>query len=77
MGDSKSQPLPLIPELAGPSYTAYNVQPLMTPSPTVYNYVNPQTGEQVVSLLPPDHPEMVCLQAGEHIPHTHYGILGE
>ena len=58
---------------AGPSYTPHP----LTGSPTLYNYVNPRTGERVVSLLPPDHPEMVCLQGGEHIPHTDFGILGE
>ncbi|KAF8971202.1 hypothetical protein BDZ97DRAFT_1788270 [Flammula alnicola] len=47
-----------------------------TPPPTVYNYINPTTGERVVSLLPPDHPEMLCLQAGSHVPETHYGFLG-
>ncbi|KAF4620860.1 hypothetical protein D9613_000184 [Agrocybe pediades] len=47
-----------------------------TPTPQVYNYINPRTGEQVVSLLPPNHPEMICLQAGEHVPHTQYGLLG-
>ena len=49
--------------------------PLM-PSTTVYNYVNPRTGEQIVSLLPPDHPQMVCLQQGGHVPSTRFGILG-
>jgi len=57
---------------AGPSYVS---QP-MAISPLVYNYANPRTGEHVVSLLPPHHPEMICLQAGEHIPHTRYSILG-
>ncbi|KAH9484911.1 hypothetical protein JR316_0001813 [Psilocybe cubensis] len=57
----------------GPSYTT---QPQNIPQPTVYNYVNPMTGEQVVSLLPPGHPEMICLQAGGHVPETHYGLLG-
>lgn len=67
---------PLIPQgmASGPSYT---VQPSYTAPPTVYNYINPLTGERVVSLLPPSHPEMICLQSGEHIPHTHYGLLGE
>ncbi|KAF8149544.1 hypothetical protein B0H34DRAFT_777686 [Crassisporium funariophilum] len=64
----------LIPEdISGPSYTT---QPSYTPAPMVYNYMNPSSGERVVSLLPPDHPEMVCLQSGSHIPHTHYGLLG-
>jgi len=59
---------------AGPSYTS---QPLLrTPLPTVYHYTNPHTHEHVTSLLPPDHPEMICLQAGEHMPQTKYGLLG-
>ncbi|KAJ4483811.1 hypothetical protein J3R30DRAFT_3285126 [Lentinula aciculospora] len=48
----------------------------MGPSPTLYHYRNPVTQEAVVSLLPPDHPEMVCLQAGEHDTETKFGILG-
>ncbi|KAJ3508334.1 hypothetical protein NLJ89_g5813 [Agrocybe chaxingu] len=68
----ENQPL-IVPNIAGPSYTS---QPLHTAPPTVYNYVNPITGERVVSLLPPGHPEMICLQAGAHIPHTEYGLLG-
>lgn len=45
------------------------------PIKTVYNYVNPATGQVISSTLPPGHPEMVCLQHG-HLPHMHYGILG-
>ena len=52
-------------------------QPGLTPSPVIYNYVNPVTGEQVASLLPPDHPEMICLQAGMHEPQSQFGLLGE
>ncbi|KAK0213092.1 hypothetical protein DFS33DRAFT_1286374 [Desarmillaria ectypa] len=44
--------------------------------PIVYHYVNPTTGDRIASLLPPNHPEMICLQAGAHIPHTKYGLLG-
>ncbi|CAE6535529.1 unnamed protein product [Rhizoctonia solani] len=51
------------------------VAPSLIPGPAVYRYHNPQTGEVVSSLLPPDHPEMVCLQQG-HIIQTRYGILG-
>ena len=43
----------------------------------VYNYINPSTGERVVSLLPPDHPQMVCLQEGRHVPASKFGFLGE
>ncbi|EGO00186.1 hypothetical protein SERLA73DRAFT_180631 [Serpula lacrymans var. lacrymans S7.3] len=46
------------------------------PQTTVFHYTNPNTGEQVASLLPPGHPEMVCLQQGGHISETKYGILG-
>ncbi|KZT72091.1 hypothetical protein DAEQUDRAFT_723258 [Daedalea quercina L-15889] len=46
------------------------------PATTVYNYVNPATGEHIASLLPPDHPQMICLQQGGHVPSTRYGILG-
>lgn len=55
---------------AGPSQV-----PQMRP-PMVYNYVNPHTGEVVVSLLPPHHPQMICLQEGGHEPKARYGILG-
>ncbi len=47
-----------------------------SPQTTVYYYQDPRTGQRVASLLPPDHPEMVCLQAGEHVPETRYGFLG-
>ncbi|KAF9474697.1 hypothetical protein BDN70DRAFT_908403 [Pholiota conissans] len=42
----------------------------------LYNYINPITGERVVSLLPPNHPEMICLQSGSHVTETHFGLLG-
>ncbi|KAI0789127.1 hypothetical protein C8Q75DRAFT_766578 [Abortiporus biennis] len=46
------------------------------PPTTVYNYVNPVTHEHVVSLLPPNHPQMICLQEGRHVTETKYGLLG-
>lgn len=46
-------------------------------TPTVYNYVHPVTKQHIASLLPPNHPEMICLQQGAHIPVTRYGVLGE
>ncbi|KAI0358363.1 hypothetical protein OH77DRAFT_1587439 [Trametes cingulata] len=51
-------------------------QTSQVPATTVYNYINPNTGERIVSLLPPDHPQMICLQQGEHIAHSKFGILG-
>nr|GAT58518.1 predicted protein [Mycena chlorophos] len=64
-------PGPTVPyaPLAGPSYVP-------NPNPVVFHYHNPLTGEHVASLLPPDHPEMICLQAGEHMPLTSYSMLG-
>ena len=55
-----------------PSYTP---QQSMFNSPNVYHYVNPRTNEHVTSLLPPDHPEMICLQGG-HLTETKFGLLG-
>lgn len=46
-------------------------------STTVYHYQDPRTGQQISSLLPPDAPAMICLQQGEHIAQTQYGILGQ
>ncbi|KAI0663574.1 hypothetical protein C8Q70DRAFT_950956 [Cubamyces menziesii] len=51
-------------------------QAAQMPATVVYNYINPTTGERIVSLLPPDHPQMVCLQQGGHVPRSKYGILG-
>ena len=51
-------------------------QPRFMPPPTIHHYINPRTGERVASLLPPNHPEMVCLQAGMHEPQTKFGIFG-
>lgn len=61
---------------SGPSvmYGATTTAP--GPAATVYYYQDPRTGQRVASLLPPDHPQMVCLQAGEHVPETRYGFLG-
>ena len=59
-----------------PYSTSTTTQPTRVLSPTVYNYTNPRTGERIVSLLPPNHPEMICLQEGMHVPHTKYGLLG-
>ncbi|KDQ55828.1 hypothetical protein JAAARDRAFT_208597 [Jaapia argillacea MUCL 33604] len=68
-------PYPASPN-AGPSMYAPPAHPPSMPATTVYHYVNPLTGEQIASLLPPDHPEMICLQEGRHIPETHFGLLG-
>ncbi|KAG8988701.1 hypothetical protein FRB94_000478 [Tulasnella sp. JGI-2019a] len=52
-------------------------QPYPTPAgTTVYHYQNPRTGHVITSLLPPDHPEMICLQAGGHIEKSKFGLVG-
>ncbi|KAJ3773332.1 hypothetical protein FB446DRAFT_733287 [Lentinula raphanica] len=70
------QPVESLPVMPGPS--SYVVHPGTTSgsSPVLYHYRNPITQETVVSLLPPDHPEMICLQSGEHDTQTNFGILG-
>lgn len=60
--------------------TGSSVPRLGTPSmpqSRVYHYVNPTDGNHITSLLPPDHPEMVCLQQGSHLETTKFGLLGE
>ena len=42
---------------------------------TVYHYVHPVTQQRITSLLPPDHPEMVCLQQG-HERRSSFGLVG-
>ncbi|KAG1762863.1 hypothetical protein EDD22DRAFT_889322 [Suillus occidentalis] len=61
-----------------PHNTVMAVHTRTTPvmQPTVYHYQNPLTGEHIASLLPPDHPEMICLQQGGHVNETKFGILG-
>ncbi|KAG5352865.1 hypothetical protein C0989_012497 [Termitomyces sp. Mn162] len=62
------------PQYAGPSHMVQpgGIQML----PAVHHYVNPLTGEHLTSLLPPNDPEMICLQEGKHILHTQFGIIG-
>jgi len=75
------------PKDVGPHNTQPKVPPLMvagphvmygatTSEPMVYHYQDQRTGQPFASLLPPDHPQMVCLQAGQHVPESRYGFLG-
>ncbi|KAJ4500429.1 hypothetical protein C8R41DRAFT_752049 [Lentinula lateritia] len=75
-GTDNKHPPQLHSMIPGPS--SYSIHPGTTtgPSPVLYHYRNPLTQDTVVSLLPPDHPEMICLQSGEHITQTKFGILG-
>ncbi|KIJ54361.1 hypothetical protein M422DRAFT_25284 [Sphaerobolus stellatus SS14] len=54
---------------AGASYTP-------GAGPIMHHYINPNTGERIMTPLPPSHPEMICLQEGRHIKHTKFGLLG-
>jgi len=54
---------------------------IMPPGPEgevsmIYHYTDPTTGNVVSSLLPPDHPEIECLQSGGHIKRTRFGPVG-
>ncbi|KAF8267675.1 hypothetical protein EI94DRAFT_1771822 [Lactarius quietus] len=73
------------PKDDGPQSTQPKVPPMMvagdpygatTSEAIVYRYHDPRTGQTVASLLPPDHPQMVCLQAGQHVPESRFGFLG-
>lgn len=66
-----SLPHPASYQNAGPS------MPQGPDATVVFNYINPATGERVVSLLPPDHPQMICLQEGGHVHASKFGFLGE
>jgi hypothetical protein len=68
--DVKHQPPPQMP------YPSTSHPGPSMPLTSVYHYINPVTHDHVASLLPPDHPEMICLQAGGHITETRFGILG-
>lgn len=69
------QPPTLSDVVAGPSVPGPGVPSM--PQTRVYHYVNPSNGNHVTSLLPPDHPEMVCMQRGSHVEETKFGLLGE
>ncbi|KAF4598016.1 hypothetical protein EYR38_006410 [Pleurotus pulmonarius] len=60
--------------LAGPSIPASYGAIMVPGPPPVHQYRGPN-GEIIYGLLPPNHPEMICLQQG-HDPETHYGLLG-
>jgi hypothetical protein len=63
----QGQVVPISSSGAGPSM----------PATPVYHYVHPVTGDQLASLLPPNHPAMICVQEGRHINQSSYGILGK
>lgn len=72
---SDQSPTPNANIIAGPSVQGAGIPSM--PQTRVYHYVNPENGNHITSLLPPDHPEMVCLQRGSHVEETKFGFLGE
>ena len=68
-------PTPTANIVGGPSVPRSGIPSM--PQTRVYHYVNPKNGNRVTSLLPPDHPEMVCLQQGSHVEETKFGLFGE
>ncbi|KAF7428031.1 hypothetical protein PC9H_007250 [Pleurotus ostreatus] len=68
------QPQPSQPMLADLSIPVSYGAVMLPGPPPVHQYRGPN-GEILYGLLPPTHPEMICLQQG-HDEKTHYGILG-
>ncbi|KAF8326516.1 uncharacterized protein EI90DRAFT_3069485 [Cantharellus anzutake] len=70
------------PSPPGPPHPSAKAQPRYQavspyPTQTLYHFQNPETGDVVSTHLPPDHPAMICLQEGHHIPGpTYWGIVG-
>ncbi|CAG7850771.1 SubName: Full=Uncharacterized protein {ECO:0000313/EMBL:CCA78035.1} [Serendipita indica DSM 11827] len=73
--DKKEQPKPQQTPSAEPYVGTSSVPATRAGAVTVYHYVHPVTQHRIDSLLPPDHPEMQCLQFG-HVPHTRFGLAG-
>jgi len=74
-GSQSYKPVP--PPNASASYSpAGPSSPYGSPPVMVFHYQHPLTGDVVTTALPPDHPEMICLQEGRHITHSKFGILG-
>uniref|UniRef100_A0A0W0EWY3 Uncharacterized protein n=1 Tax=Moniliophthora roreri TaxID=221103 RepID=A0A0W0EWY3_MONRR len=70
-------PSPIVPSMQSPSYPQPGPSSY-TPHSShdiVYHYTDPHTGRPVMFTLPPNHPEMICLQSG-HITETKFGVLG-
>ncbi|KAG1871209.1 hypothetical protein DFJ58DRAFT_762804 [Suillus subalutaceus] len=66
-----------LPSVPPNSVTAVHGRTMpMMQQPIIHHYQNPLTGEHIASLLPPNHPEMICLQEGQHVNETKFGILG-
>jgi hypothetical protein len=77
MTDENSNQQVQVPSVpSGTVTTVHTRATSLMQEPTVYHYQNPLTGERIASLLPPNHPEMICLQEGCHVNEAKYGILG-
>ncbi|EJD02661.1 uncharacterized protein FOMMEDRAFT_85845 [Fomitiporia mediterranea MF3/22] len=58
-----------------PKYTAAP-DPSFSPAGDNLHHYQHATGHVISTPLPPDHPEMICLQEGRHISASRFGILG-
>ncbi|KLO11715.1 hypothetical protein SCHPADRAFT_998647 [Schizopora paradoxa] len=67
--DPKQKSAPDMPQPSSYPYASGSSEPM------VYQYRGTLTGEVITSPVPPDHPQMVCLQEG-HITNTKFGLLG-
>jgi hypothetical protein len=68
--------MPAMPAVHGTPLIGMPVTTTTSPTGvTVYHYVHPVTQQRITSLLPPDHPEMVCLQKG-HERNSSFGLVG-
>ncbi|KAG2089862.1 uncharacterized protein F5147DRAFT_725497 [Suillus discolor] len=77
MNDKNANQQVQLPSIPPHTVMAVHSRPApLVQQPIVYHYQNPLTGERIASLLPPDHPEMICLQQGAHVNETKFGILG-
>lgn len=77
MNDKNANQQVQLPSIPPNTVMAVHSRPApLVQQPIVYHYQNPLTGERIASLLPPDHPEMICLQQGAHVNETKFGILG-
>ncbi|KAG1717832.1 hypothetical protein EDB19DRAFT_1921821 [Suillus lakei] len=77
MADQAANPQAQLLLIPPNTVTVVHTRPIpMMQHPTVYHYQNPLTGEHIASLLPPGHPEMICLQHGGHVNETEFSIPG-
>ncbi|KAK2464329.1 hypothetical protein APHAL10511_003786 [Amanita phalloides] len=73
--DQADEPPPYEPFVANPPLPVAGPSYGITP-PRLDCYSDPPTFGQLTAPLPPDYPQMACLQAGMHDTQTSFGLLG-